>query len=196
MKLVILVVLFFAATTLASETWPECSWACDNPACGSGCSWSCTDPQCSAECYAQCAAPVCQISCSSKKEAMPKEIDCAPPRCQTQCPPTAGMDVKSSCPMCETVCAPPVCADTGDAECTVLCESTACDWICERPAHCDTPLCHLEGCSTCVSEPACELQCESPACEGTPRVASLAAPSKPTMVVLGFLALVVFITFL
>lgn len=173
---ILLLALVALVATAASDTHPECAWTCDNPSCGGSeeCTWSCGDPRCSADCYPQCALPDCQVVCSSTR-SLPRNVDCDPPVCQTQCPPTVGMDIKNSCPTCETLCSPPVCRNAGGAECTVLCAATACEWICERPAHCDSPLCSLSAAcgGTCSGgAPQCELQCEAPACQGVPRVSS------------------------
>jgi hypothetical protein len=136
--------LFYSAAVAAQEpTNPLCSWACDNPTCEQ-------------ICEAECDAPVCSLDCTSGSPEL-----CNPPVCSIQCPNEAEQIKTEACPMCETVCQPPVCA-TG-TECTVLCEAVNCSWKCRQPPFCQRP--------------HCELQCAAPACEYVPSAASTTSNS-------------------
>ena len=124
--------LILTIATIEGASGPECRWACD-------------DPACNATCAAVCDAPQCQIQCTVGAPGQ-----CGAPRCTTRCANVADQDISSSCPACETVCAPPDCP-VGHS-CQPLCEAPNCNWSCRKPTNCPYP--------------RCELQCEHPACSG------------------------------
>lgn len=141
----------------AGNCTPSCSYACDNPTCDAVCGPSCRAPVCAHVCGTLPPSHPC-ASCA---------ITHADPVCTIACPPDQCS--ADECPMCETVCEKPtytfaqcesaevdaICASRDPADnCTVLCEHTNCDWVCEAP---------VTGTEDCPL-PVCELQCQQPAC--------------------------------
>jgi hypothetical protein len=118
---------------------PECRYACD-------------DPVCRAVCEPVCEPPRCEMQCTGGVNPN----TCGPLICSTRCASDA--IATESCPMCETVCRPPM--GCPSEHCSPLCEAPQCSWSCAKPSNCPRP--------------RCELQCERPACEHT----SSAAPTQ------------------
>ncbi len=123
---------------------------------GPNCTWQCNDPHCPAVCTPLCLEPVCEVQCNSTQT-------CAPAVCTVQCSET--QSPTESCPLCETVCAPPVCAPTV-VGCETYCEAPNCTWSCRKPTTC--------------AYPVCQLQCELPVCASV----SFATHLGPAMVML------------
>ena len=124
------------------------------PACHS----VCDDPVAHAVCKPTCQVPQCIVNCTTNSSSIRPAADivCGAPHCWTDC---SGADPDLStcaCPTCTTQCDPLKCVYKGTLNrtaaefCAIECEEVQCGW------HCDLP--------EVYTKPACELQCELPAC--------------------------------